>query len=271
MLQMPFIFLQRLTDPNRLGLSRWPEVLVTSRFVVSYSRFPLSLRNGVLPASSGLSHAGGIAWIVQTARTAEGHRQAGFRKTQKILLSRLSGSEDQRSGDAPAYFEVNVGYDRFWTYHEWAAKPGILRKHNGAHGACGICEDDENPKRDLPNLAWELENLARSDNRGDTDGGDRSARQRRRKDTRRWCRGKMGVPHRASWRPAWPNSASQAFVCDSCGRKLEICFHPRWSISGGRCRCPKSLAKPGRDPPVSTSTRQCCRLPLAHARRIQLR
>jgi hypothetical protein len=146
-------------------------------------------------------------------------------------------------------FEVSVGPERRWTFHEWIAKPGVLRKHNGAHGACRICGCDESPKKNLPSLAWELENLALAELSQDAEPFGPTRKRRRHKDTRRWCRGKAGISHRATWRPAWPDSESRVFVCDFCGRKLDFCFHPRWPFSRRPCRCLQSLTGASRGPP----------------------
>jgi hypothetical protein len=138
-------------------------------------------------------------------------------------------------------YRVTVGGRRYWTFHEWLAKPGILRKVNGAHGCCGVCDHEENPKREEPTLAWELDQLreeevnpARSLDRVESP---KSGRRRSRKDTRRWCRGKLGVLHLAEWRPIRPGFDSYELICTACGRKLDWCSHAPWWRRKYPCRC----------------------------------
>ncbi len=63
-------------------------------------------------------------------------------------------------------YRVTVGGRKYWTFHEWLAKPGIFRKDNGAHGCCGVCEQEENLKKGEPTLAWELEQLCEDERQG---------------------------------------------------------------------------------------------------------
>jgi hypothetical protein len=142
-------------------------------------------------------------------------------------------SEPSRS---PYIFEVKVGHESRSTFHEWIAKPGILRKNNGAHGRCSLCDCERNPKRQGISLEQELELL---------DSLSRiSAKPRHRKDTRRWCRGKVGVPHSSEWRAMGSASSYRLLVCLSCGKHLDWCFHASWWPSKSLCKCPL-----GRSPP----------------------
>jgi hypothetical protein len=133
-------------------------------------------------------------------------------------------------------FRVRVGNLTRWTYHEWLAKPGIARKNNGAHGRCCLCDDEPNAKRQGLTLDQELDLL---------DQISRSrAKAHRRKDTKRWCRGKVGVPHRAQWQPMGGSWNHYLLLCEACGRHLDWCFHAPWRFRKAPCRCPL-----GRGPP----------------------
>lgn len=48
-----------------------------------------------------------------------------------------------------------------------------------------------------------------------------------RKDTKRWCRGKVGVKHSPEWRPDHIAQFT-VYACTTCGRHLDWCggFHP---------------------------------------------
>ncbi len=182
-------------------------------------------------------------------------------RTQKIIARR---ARSRRAVSGRLYFdrvpepwrmayvyEVRVGHERRWTFNEWLVKPGVLRKHNGAHGSCCVCERDENVKRDQPSLAWELENLTLSDVSPDTEPSSPAGRRKRRKDTKRWCRGKVGLAHVSHWRPTRPGSENQVLACLTCGKQLDWCFHPRWSFITRPCRCLRGLAPLSRGPPRS--------------------
>jgi hypothetical protein len=174
------------------------------------------------------------------------------RRTQTIIERRvrLRGKTSFRLFVEPpvelwrtAYlYKVRVGNQARWTYHGWLSKPGILRKHNGAHGRCATCDHDENPRRDQPTLAFELESLE-SASQPETDSFRQSDRRKHRKDTKRWCRGKKGVPHLAHWQS--PLSGSQVLICSTCGKHLDSCWHRAWWPRKTKCRCPI-----GRGPPT---------------------
>jgi hypothetical protein len=145
-------------------------------------------------------------------------------------------------------YRVTVGSRKYWTFHEWLAKPGILRKVNGAHGCCGVCEQEENPKRGEPTLAWELEQLCEEELKPapslDRLRSPGPCGRRSRKDTRRWCRGKAGVPHRTAWQPVRPGSDSYELICSVCGKKLDWCCHASWWRRKDPCRCGMSARVP---------------------------
>jgi hypothetical protein len=142
-------------------------------------------------------------------------------------------------------YRITVGSRKYWTFHEWLAKPGILRKVNGAHGSCGVCEQEENPKREEPTLAWEIEQISGEDNPAPLDRLLSPVPRRRhsRKDTKRWCRGKIGVPHHLAWQPTRPGSDSYELTCSACGKKLDWCFHSSWWRRKDPCRCGRSAAR----------------------------
>ena len=80
--------------------------------------------------------------------------------------------------------EVEVGHEKRWTFCEWVAKPGVLRKHNGAHGSC-FGERDENLTKDQPSLEWELENLALARIPPEAESRAPAMQRSRRKNTKR--------------------------------------------------------------------------------------
>ena len=141
-------------------------------------------------------------------------------------------------------YRVSLGGRRYWTFHEWLAKPGILRKVNGAHGCCGVCDQEENPKRGEPTLEWELEQLCEEEANPvpslERPRSQRPFRQRSKKDTRRWCRGKVGLLHRTEWLPTRLGSDSYELICSVCGKKLNWCFHASWWPRRNPCRCGRS-------------------------------
>jgi hypothetical protein len=152
---------------------------------------------------------------------------------------------------APYLYDVVVGFERRWTFYKWIVEPGTLRKHNGAHGSCGVCDREESLARDQPSLAWEVQNLLLAEVPPEPEASRRSEKPRRRKNTKRWCRGKAGVSHRASWRSTGFDRESQLLACDACGKKLDWCFHTRWPFSKRPCHCPRGLATLARGPPRS--------------------
>jgi hypothetical protein len=145
-------------------------------------------------------------------------------------------------------YRVTVGSRRYWTFHEWLAKAGILRKVNGAHGCCGVCEQEDNPKRGEPTLAWELEQLCEEE-ANPVPSFERlrfqgPSRRRSKKNTRRWCRGKVGVLHRTEWLPTHLGSDSYELICSVCGKKIDWCFHASWWRRRNPCRCGTSVRVP---------------------------
>ena len=173
---------------------------------------------------------------IRTERTIR-HRV----RTRVAESQRLYADEPTEDWRAPHLHRVRVGWETRWTFYEWLTKPGTLRKHSGSHGSCRICEY-RNPKREEPSLEWEMAQI--SENNPMTVGVDLPDRtltiRRRRKNTRRWCRGKVGVPHQTSWRPVPSHSDSRELVCSVCGKKLDWCCHARWWPLKERCRCGRS-------------------------------
>jgi hypothetical protein len=145
-------------------------------------------------------------------------------------------------------YQVTVGSRKYWTFHEWLAKPGIFRKDNGAHGCCGVCEHDENLKRGEPTLAWELEQFDEQEVNPDSSldrlGPPGPCGGRSKKNTRRWCRGKAGVLHRTAWQAVSAGSDSYELICSVCGKKLDWCCHASWWPRRDPCRCGLSARGP---------------------------
>ena len=169
-------------------------------------------------------------------------------RSRKAALGRLYLDGSPEPWRTRYLYEAVVGFERRWTFYEWLVKPGVLRKKNGAHGSCWTCEREVNARRDQPSLAWELENITVTEALTDMEPVP-MARRKRRKNTKRWCRGKLGVPHRAHWRSSGSGVDSQLLACDACGKHLDWCFHPRWSFWSHPCRCPLGLPPPARGPP----------------------
>jgi hypothetical protein len=170
-------------------------------------------------------------------------------RSRKAVCRRLYLDRPPEPWRAAHLYEVVVGFETRWTFYRWIVKPGALRKHNGAHGRCGVCDHEESPAHDQPSLAWEVQNLLLAEIPPEPESGRLAERRRRRKDRKRWCRGKVGVPHRAIWRSSGFDLESRLLACDACGKKIDWCFHTPWSFSMRPCRCPRGLATLARGPP----------------------
>lgn len=80
-----------------------------------------------------------------------------------------------------------------------------------------------------------LDDQLTASERRETQDDDRPV-SRRRKDRKRWCRGKVGVDHQpvcmthreAKGEPLTPAQENERFlVCKRCGREME-CYFPGW-------------------------------------------
>ena len=52
----------------------------------------------------------------------------------------------------------------------------------------------------------------------------------KKKDTKRWCRGKEGVEHKAECQAHPVLKAYKELICTSCGKHLDI-YHPRYKTT----------------------------------------
>lgn len=166
-------------------------------------------------------------------------------RTERIIARRIRTwtatahslwTKPRDDGSKVRVYRVRVGAETRWTFYEWLAKPGIARKYNGAHGRCSLSDCEPNPKRHGMSLDQEVDLLNQISRTG--------AKPRRRKDTKRWCRGKVGIPHSSRWQVMGQHSNHHLLICQACGKHLDWCFHAPWWLSKVRCRCPL-----GRGPP----------------------
>jgi hypothetical protein len=148
-------------------------------------------------------------------------------------------------------YNVRIGDRERWTFHGWLAMPGKLRKFNQAHGRCRVCDREPNPRADQPSLSWDLAGIGDPES---SEARDRRGR-RRRKDTKRWCRGKVGVPHFPRWRPIGHFSQCQVLVCETCGKHLDLCVHFAGWRREIKCRCSLGESTRNRGPPRQTEPR----------------
>jgi hypothetical protein len=177
------------------------------------------------------------------------------RRTERIIARRIrarTATTGRLFAAPPAdrvvrlrLYNLRVGDRERWTFHAWLAMPGKLRKFNQAHGHCSLCDCEPNPRADQPTLSSELAELADFESPEDRV----RHRRRRRKDTKRWCRGKVGVLHVSRWQPAGNASDSQILVCFTCGKHLDLCVHfDAWPRKAA-CRCPLGEFSRNRGPP----------------------
>lgn len=62
------------------------------------------------------------------------------------------------------------------------------------------------------------------------------------KDTKKWCRGKVGTHHEPTWKWAFwytvnGHSDSRVFSCDRCCKQMKFCWHSPWGTSKQKCIC----------------------------------
>ena len=58
-------------------------------------------------------------------------------------------------------------------------------------------------------------------------------RRSSKKDTKRWCRGKVGEEHRYEWKEDVGGGSWMILSCVECGRKKDYCF--RWLSEPCKC------------------------------------
>lgn len=62
-----------------------------------------------------------------------------------------------------------------------------------------------------------------------------------KKDTKRWCKGKVGREHVKEWRLnrrqiLWPGRRGwYSLTCTACGREFDFCTD--WTGKKGKCKC----------------------------------
>lgn len=59
---------------------------------------------------------------------------------------------------------------------------------------------------------------------------DEVPKHRSKKNTKRWCKGRVGIPHTPRWerRNKWAESLSSVFVCQQCRKELDYWFDLPW-------------------------------------------
>lgn len=70
-----------------------------------------------------------------------------------------------------------------------------------------------------------------------------TSRKSKSKDTKKWCRGKVGIEHKMAWVDPYPNQYTRIrgvwydYLCAECGKKFDYCSKFWTGRRGGSCRC----------------------------------
>ena len=66
----------------------------------------------------------------------------------------------------------------------------------------------------------------------------------KKKDTRHWCKGKKGIPHRPYWVPKQECPSYSIYECEVCKKILDYCFSWCWFGSKDKCKCGRHKEEP---------------------------
>ena len=60
-----------------------------------------------------------------------------------------------------------------------------------------------------------------------------------KKNTRKWCKGKVGREHKLEWeKSSWGFSSTYVHICTVCGKHLDYCFESFWRFGKDKkCIC----------------------------------
>lgn len=84
-------------------------------------------------------------------------------------------------------------------------------------------------------ISWKVGSAIARDTRATKDPGTQVAKHSSKKDTRKWCRGKIGREHKPRWVSDHNKHYSSASIyeCSVCKKHIEYC----WPWGKSKCKC----------------------------------
>jgi hypothetical protein len=85
------------------------------------------------------------------------------------------------------------------------------------------------------NSNWKAGSLIRRDFRHVKDEPDIPKHRRKRKNRKKWCKGREGIPHvPGGWvpDPHWNYETIQVKICENCGKRTDYRYR-KWGVANG--------------------------------------